>query len=128
MSPQIIHQWVAEYFAAVSALDVHAWLACFASDAISHDPYGGAPMRGREALHGFFTGVTGLFASVQIAADRVFIAGDRAAVKFTGHGVGKNGRRVTFEGIDVFEFNPDGRIQTLWAYWNPAPMLSELQA
>ena len=59
--------------------------------------------------------------------DHVFLSGNRVAVKFTGRGTGKNGRAVVFEGIDVFEINQEGKIQTMWGYWNPAAMMAELQ-
>ena len=48
-------------------------------------------------------------------------------MKFTGHGTGKNGRQVTFEGIDVFEINQEGTIETMWGYWNPAALMAQLQ-
>jgi steroid delta-isomerase len=78
-------------------------------------------------LRQFFAGIAGAFETVGLKEDSVFVSGNEAAVKWTGRGVGKNGREVSFEGIDVFEFNADGKIQTMWAYWNPAAMLAELQ-
>ena len=54
------------------------------------------------------------------------IAGNGAAVKWTGRGVSKAGRKVQFEGIDVFEINEAGKIQTVHAYWNPAEMVAQL--
>jgi steroid delta-isomerase len=42
--------------------------------------------------------------------------------------VGKNGREVTFAGIDVITVNEAGAIQTVRVYWNPVPVLTELQA
>jgi len=44
-----------------------------------------------------------------------------------GRGTGKNGRQVIFEGIDVFEINQDGKIQTMWGCWDPAAMMAQLQ-
>ena len=37
-----------------------------------------------------------------------------------------NGKEVNFEGIDVFEVNADGKIQTVRAFWNPAEMIAQL--
>jgi predicted ester cyclase len=53
--------------------------------------------------------------------------GNRVGVKFTGRGAGKNGRSVFYEGIGVFEINQEGKIQTMWGYWNPAAMMAQLQ-
>jgi len=33
-----------------------------------------------------------------------------------------------FEGIDVFQINEAGRIQTVWAYWDMNAMLAQLLA
>jgi steroid delta-isomerase len=56
----------------------------------------------------------------------VFVAGNGAAVKWTGRGTSTNGKEVKFEGIDVFEVAEDGKIQNVWAYWNPAEMIAQL--
>src|SRR5215208_2947100 len=120
MSEEMILKVVGDYFAATRSMDVEAWLATFAVDAISHDPVGGRPLEGHDSLRQFFGGIAGAFEAVGLTEDSVFVSGNEAAVKWTGRGVGKNGRQVTFEGIDVFKFNDDGKIQTIWAYWNPA--------
>ncbi|HNP84467.1 MAG TPA: ester cyclase, partial [Nitrospira sp.] len=67
------------------------------------------------------------FEKITMTQDHVFLSGNRVAVKFTGRGTGKNGRAVVFEGIDVFEINQEGKIQTMWGYWNPAAMMAQLQ-
>ncbi len=126
MSPEIIQKVVADYFAATRAMNGEAWVATFAEDAISHDPVGAPPMQGHAALRQFFDGIVGAFEKVGLSEDQVFIAGHSAAIKWTGRGTGKNGRAVTFEGIDVFEINEAGKLQTVRAYWNPAAMMTEL--
>jgi steroid Delta-isomerase len=127
MSAEAIHRVVSDYFRATREMDAEAWLATFAEDAISHDPVGAPPLEGRDSLRRFFEGIAGAFETVGLKEDSVFVSGSGAAVKWTGRGVGKSGRSVTFEGIDIFEVNEDGKIQMLWAYWNPAAMMAELQ-
>jgi steroid delta-isomerase len=127
-SPTAIRHVVAAYFAATRAMDLDAWLGTFAADAVDHEPVGTPPVVGHQRLRQFFQTITAAFEKVGITEDHVFVAGNRAAVKWTGRGVGKNGRAVTFEGIDVFEINEQGKIQTLWGYWNPAPLMAELMA
>jgi steroid delta-isomerase len=127
MSPEIISRGVRAYFAAIRAMDLEAWVATFAPDATSYDPVGAPPTVGHDGLRQFFAAIVGAFKTVGLTEDHIFIAGDGAAVKWTGTGTGKNGRNVRFEGIDVFEFNSDGLIQTMRAYWNPAEVLMQLQ-
>lgn len=126
MSPETIQQIVNDYFAATQAMDKEAWVATMAEDVESHDPVGAPVMKGRAALRQFFDGITAAFEQVGLTPDSIFVAGNGAAVKWTGRGTGKNGRTVTFEGVDVFEINEAGLIQTIKAYWNPAAMMAEL--
>ena|ERR1043165_143479 len=128
MSPETISRGVRAYFAAIRAMDLEVWVATFAPDATSYDPVGAPPTVGHDGLRQFFTAIAGAFKTVALTEDHIFIAGDGAAVKWTGTGTGKNGRNVRFEGIDVFEFNTDGLIQTMRAYWNPAEVLMQLQS
>ncbi len=127
MAGQTIPAVVAEYFVAIRRMDPDAWMGCFTEQAISYEPGGPAPLHGHAALRQFLAGVLVAFQAIDLTEDHVFLSGNRAAVKFTGRGTGKNGRKVVFEGIDVFEMSQDGRIQTMWGYWDPATMMAQLQ-
>ena len=126
MSPEIVSQAVTAYFAAIRAMDQQAWLNTFAKDAISYDPVGAPAMIGHQKLAEFFQNITAAFKEVGLTEDKVFIAGDGAAVKWTGSGISQGGKKVHFEGIDVFAVNEAGKIQTLYAYWSPAEMMAQL--
>ncbi len=126
MSPEVVSLAVRAYFAALRAMDQQAWVDTFAEDAVSHDPVGAQPIRGHQQLGDFFQSITGAFKEVGLTEDQVFVAGNGAAVKWSGRGVSKQGRKVRFEGIDVFVINEAGKIETLHAYWNPAEMIAQL--
>jgi steroid delta-isomerase len=126
MSPEVVSMAVKNYFAALRAMDQKAWVNTFAEDAITYDPVGAPPTEGHQKLGEFFQTVTAAFKEVGLTEDQIFIAGNGAAVKWTGRGTSKQGRKVRFEGIDVFDVNKDGKIQTLHAYWNPAEMVAQL--
>ena len=127
MTPEIISRTIRAYFAAIRAMDVEAWVATFAPDATSYDPVDAPPTVGHDALSQFFTAIVSTFSKVSLIEDNIFIAGNGAAVKWTGQGTGKNGRKVKFEGIDIFELNEAGLIQTIRAYWNPGEVIMQLQ-
>jgi steroid delta-isomerase len=127
MTPETMQALVTRYFAATRAMDLHTWLACFADDAVSNDPYGAPPIRGKEGLTKFFRSVAESFREIGFTEDFVIITQNRAAVKFTARGTGTNGRSATAEGIDVFEVNDQGLIQTMWGYWDPAALIAQLQ-
>src|SRR5215813_15142176 len=118
-----IEKIVADYFAATRAMDKQAWLDTFAEDGTSTDPMGAPPLDSVEKLAAFFDGITGAFEKVGIQENEVCVAGNGAAVKWTGYGTGKNGREVTFQGIDVFEIDENGKIKNLSGYWDPAAMM-----
>jgi steroid Delta-isomerase len=124
MSTTACRQAVAEYFSALRAMDVDRWVNTFAADAESHDPVGTPPLVGHDALRQFLTEIFSVFETVGLTEDHIFVTGDTAAVKWTGLGRGRNGKDVIFEGIDVIECNPDGKITSLRAYWNPAPIVA----
>ena len=126
MSPEVVSRAVRAYFEAIRAMDQQAWVNTFAEDAVSYDPVGALPTTGHQRLGEFFQTITAGFKEVGLTEDQIFVAGTGAAVKWTGRGVSKQGRKVHFEGIDIFEVNESGKIQTLHAYWNPAEMLGQL--
>jgi len=126
MSPEAVTKVVNEYFDAICNLDCEAWIATFAADAVSHEP--GNPLVGHDALRAFFNGVAAGFETIEMRPDRIFVVGNEAGVKWSASGVGKTGRKVSFEGVDVFTLNDDGKIQTMKGFWDPAAMMSQLMA
>lgn len=118
---------VDRYVAAWNSLDPSSYTACFAEDATVQDPYGSTPIRGKVALREFFNGVAQALQEIILVAEQRYVAGSRVAVVFRGKGIGKNGKPVEVEGVDVFEFNEAGRISALWAYWDAATVLAKLR-
>ena len=129
LSPEIVQTLVKQYFAASrSDHKVENLVACFAEDGVSHEPAEAPALCGHTELRLFFQSMVNLFTTIGMTDEFISINGNAAAVKWHGHGFGKNGSEVTFEGIDVFQFNAEGKIQTLWGYWNPTAMLTALQS
>ena len=126
ISSDIISGTVRAYFLAIRAMDAQAFADTFAEDGTTFDPVGTPGITGRAAIREFLQDICKNFKSVGLTEDNVFVAGNGAAVKWTGHGASASGKEVTFEGVDVFEMNADGKIQTLRAYWNPAEMMAQL--
>src|SRR5947207_8141773 len=119
ISPDKISRAVRAYFLAIRAMDAEAFANTFAEDGSTEDPIGTPAIKGRTAIREFLASICKNFKSVGLTEDHVFVAGDGAAVKWTGKGTSANGKEVNFEGIDVIEVNEDGKIQRVRAYWNP---------
>ncbi|SEB55175.1 nuclear transport factor 2 family protein [Terriglobus roseus] len=115
---------VAEYFAAIRAMDVERCVAVFAPEAEQHDPVGTPPNVGHDAIRAFFTGIFTGFQVVGLTENQVFVNGTSGAVKWTGNGTAHNGKSVTFEGVDVLDCNDEGKIVKVRAFWDPAPVMA----
>jgi len=126
ISPEKISHAVRAYFLAIRAMDADAFANTFAEDGTTYDPVGTPGVTGREAIREFLTSICKNFKSVGLTEESVFVAANGAAVKWKGRGTSATGKEVNFEGIDVFEVNEDGKIQTVRAYWNPAEMIAQL--
>ena len=126
VSPDKVSRAVRAYFLAIRAMDAEAFANTFAEDGTTQDPMGAPPITGRDGIREFLQSICKNFKSVSLDEESIFVAGSGAAVKWTGKGTSNNGKGVKFEGIDVFEINSDGKIQNVWAYWNPAEMIGQL--
>jgi steroid delta-isomerase len=126
ISPEKISHTVRAYFLAIRAMDAEAFANTFAEDGTTFDPVGAPGITGRDAIREFLTSICKNFSSVGLTEESVFVAGNGAAVKWIGKGTSASGKEVNFDGIDVFEINADGKIQTVRAYWNPAEMIAQL--
>ena len=126
--PNQVAAAVVEYFAATRAMDADRWVATFAPNATSNDPVGAPPLVGHEALHAFISGIFSLFHTTGLTENSVFITGNTAAVKWTGSGNAKNGKSVSFEGIDIITVDDSGKISLVNAYWDPVPVMTAIQS
>lgn len=104
---------VNRYIEALSNDDFDTIKDIYADNATIEDPVGSEPNEGIEAILAFYQRLKGLGVKLELTGG-VRCAGNSAAFPFTAT-VGGN----TLEIIDVFEFNSDGKIQSMKAYWSP---------
>ncbi len=121
-----VEEVAALYFKASRGMDPDAWADLFAEDAVAEDPVGQPPHVGKGAIRAFLASIVDQFTTIGLTENFTAIAGRSAAVKWTGEGVGKNGRPVKFEGIDVLNVGDDGKIESTKAYWDPGPVNATL--
>ena len=124
VAKETIERTVAAYCRALATLDGAAWGATFAPTGTLDDPVGSPQQVGPEAIRAFADHVAAGFARVGLRREQVFIAGDSAAIKWTGEAVAKDGQTVRFEGIDVIDVDDAGRVTAMRGYWDPAPVLA----
>jgi steroid delta-isomerase len=122
MGREAVEQTLNTYYDALRALDADAFVGTFAADVVSEDPVGAPAHVGHAGVRQFLCGLAATFSKVEMSQDFTSIAGDRAAVKWSVDGTLADGREVHFEGIDVFQFGADAKIQRLWGYWDPSSL------
>src|SRR5260221_14208189 len=115
VAPDKISRAVRAYFLALRAMDADAFANTFAEDGTTCDPMGTPPISGRPAIREFLQSICKNFKSVGLTEDSVFVAGNGAAVKWTGSGTHANRQEARVAGIHLFEIEQDGKIQNLWA-------------
>ncbi len=121
----VVEKVARAYFEALAKGDIDAWLGLFADDAVSHDPVG-SPHHGKGELREFLINLVGNFKSVALYDREILSVGDTAAVKWEGIAEGTTGQTVTFYGIDVISVDRTGKIRTVYAFWDPAPVLKAI--
>jgi len=127
MAIQDTNSVIDDYYSALGAMDWDRWVSLFSPTGVRHE-IGGLNYTGDKELRAFISGIGGLFQSVSIRADSTYATDHGTAVRWLANGVGINGRHVEFSGIDVFRINNDEKIVEEWAYWDPAPIISELSS
>ncbi|MCP4908400.1 MAG: steroid delta-isomerase [bacterium] len=112
---------VERYVSAYNARDIDTILSLYREDATMEDPYGTPPVSGKEALAALYQ--EGFDMGVVLALDgRPRCAGN--AVAFPLLGTTEQGKLFI---IDLFEFDADGRIERMRAYWGPESVEGEME-
>ena len=120
LSAQHMVETVNAYVAAFDRCDANAVAALYAPDGVVRDPVGSEPIIGRQAIQAFYERSMATGAKLALNGP-VRTVQDVCAFAFEvlltlPHGEGR------IDVIDIFEFNPDGLIQQMTAYWGPNNM------
>jgi steroid delta-isomerase len=111
---EAIRQTIAEYTRALTDGDTEAMEALFGADFVIEDPVGAEPVRGADA-------VATRVAAAKLPGDLTLVGpicgtAQRAAAPLRAR-FSVNGEDHTIDLIDVFDFDDEGRITSLRAYW-----------
>ena len=120
-----VRQWVEDYFAATQSGDAERWAAQFAEGAFINDPFGTPPPQNRAEVVERGETFMSSFEEAGLYPDWIFTNGLTATAKWTGRGTTKDGRKMVFDGINVYRWTYDGKVASLVGYWNPDDMRKE---
>ena len=119
-----IRDVVEQYVKLVGAGPTADIVDLYAPDAVIEDPIGTEPKQGHDAIREFYDVIASLERETSLAPETVRIVGNHAAFVFTL--VTKaGGHRMTLSPIDVMEFDDEGRITRMRAYWGADDMSVE---
>ena len=127
LSQEKIREVLAEYFSCLRQMEVDRLLELFSEEAMSWDPVGSPPMRVRDKSTNYFRALSKIFEKMALTEDDIFVSGTEAAVRWTGEAKLRSKEiEVSFEGVSVFEINPDGLIHSVRSYWDKPTLMSRL--
>ena len=102
---------VEKYIEAVSTENLDAIREIYAENGTVEDPVGSPPHEGIAAIDAFYGKLKGLGVKLELTGP-IRCAGKSAAFPFKAN---IQGREMDI--IDVFEFNDDGKVVSMKAYW-----------
>ncbi len=108
-----------QYIDAFNAKDADALIALFADDAVIEDPVGSEPIHGKSAIVDMYGQGVLMVTKMALSAPIRGSHGNAAAMAFDFE-MDLDGHTVRTSTIDVMEFNEDGKIERMRAYWGPS--------
>jgi len=117
-SAEHIAETVNRYISLIAKGSADDLVDLYADDATVEDPVGGEVHIGRQAIHGFYSGLASADnAERECELVPLRVAGQEAAFQFRLT-VGAGEHRILIEPIDVMAFGEDGKVTAMKAYWS----------
>jgi steroid delta-isomerase len=111
------------YVDAVAGDDVEKVIELYAEDAVVEDPVGSDPHRGQEALRSFYQMAVDSVEKMTLEGNpRIRENWGAAAMRAYPKGMDL---KICMETMDVMEFNDEGKITRMTAYWGDGNLVSE---
>ena len=127
LTPEQIEAAVEEYFNAVGAFDIQRYVNTFAPDGVLEDPVGTPPIQGSAALGAFIAGISAPFSEIKHKIQEVIVCGHEAAVNWKLHLKTTTGKKIVVDGMGIFNFNENGKLQSVREFWDLEAFLAQLQ-
>lgn len=117
-TPEHMTEIVNRYMAAINAGDMHAVMDLFSGSAAVEDPAGTKPKTGADILSFYQNAFSG-GAKVELT-DSIRMSAKTAAFPFRADIGQADGKVLTVEVIDVFEFDDAGKVEKMTAHFGPS--------
>jgi steroid delta-isomerase len=118
---------IEDAFAGLVAFDAQRVVNNFAADGVIEDPVGTPPIQGTQAITAYLGTFPTLFRELKLYSLDVKVCGQEAAVKWRIRFKTKTGNVFFLDGIGIFKFNQEGKIQSEREFFDLAYFLAQLQ-
>ena len=116
-----------DVFTKFVAFDAQGAVSHFASDATVEDPVGTPPIQGAQAITAYLQTFPTLFSQIKLHSLDVTVCGQEAAVKWRLRFKTQTGNVFFLDGVGIFKFNQEGKIQSEREFFDLAYFLAQLQ-
>lgn len=127
LSTEAIQKNSSTFFEALNRGDIPTFLATLAADVRTYEPVGTPANEGHQGVLRWLEGMAG-FESWVTRVDSIYVSGNSAAVVWRSQGRTANGADVKLEGVDIHEYNEDGKIGIVKGYFDPSPIMAAVSA
>jgi steroid delta-isomerase len=118
MDETVVRDAVRKFFAALGDADEVGFVQLFTDDVWFCDPMGSPVLEGHAGVARFLKGMRRAWSTFHAEEQHVFVRGARAAAHWSAQGQSATGVDIAFDGIDLFEVEPSGRISRVEGYWD----------
>jgi ketosteroid isomerase-like protein len=116
---------VTAYFESLNAEALDRLAELWAPDAELR-AVGSRPRTGRDQVMAYFASLFGPWAEHEDRPTRFIVAGDTVVVEIRFSGATRDGKRLSFDAVDVFDLQGDGAIARLTTWYDLAWVRSQL--
>jgi uncharacterized protein (TIGR02246 family) len=109
MQHENIRELIARHDAGWNAQDLDAIMACYTPDIVFANYNAGESAEGAQAVRNHLAGIFAGWPDLRFRGRRLYVADDFAVSEWTATATHRDGRRLEWDGVDVFPFR-DGLI------------------
>ena len=128
LTPEQTEAVLEEVFTKLAAFDAQGVVSHFAADAVVEDPVGTPPIQGKEAIAAYLETFPTLFSQMKLYSLDIKVRGQEAAVKWRLRFKTHTGNVFFLDGIGIFKFNEEGKIQSEREFFDLEYFLAQLQS
>lgn len=116
-----------DVFNKFSSFDAQGAVSHFAPDATLEDPVGTPALQGTQAITTYLQSFPTLFSQIKVHSLDITVCGQEAAVKWRLRFKTNTGKVFFLDGVGIFKFNEQGKIESEREFFDLAYFLDQLQ-